>query len=62
MNLDEILKIPSMPAISPSYPAGPYRFVNRECFIIRYQSDPMAIREAVPEPLQPAPGNQVYYE
>jgi acetoacetate decarboxylase len=62
MNQDEVLRVPSMPAISPSYPAGPYRFVNREYFIIRYQSDPIAIREAVPEPLQPAPENQVYYE
>jgi acetoacetate decarboxylase len=51
-----------MPAISPSYPAGPYRFINREYFIIRYESDPSAIREAVPEPLQPAPENQVYFE
>jgi acetoacetate decarboxylase len=62
MDLDKILKTPSMPAISPSYPPGPYRFVNREYFIIRYQSDPIAIREVVPVPLEPAPENQVYFE
>jgi acetoacetate decarboxylase len=62
VNLDEILKVPSMPAISPSYPTGSYRFVNREYFIIQYQSDPSAIREVVPEPLKPAPENLVYYE
>lgn len=62
MDLNRILKTPSMPPISPSYPIGPYRFINREYFIIRYQSDPLAIKEAVPEPLQPAPGDQVYFE
>jgi len=62
MELDEIMKTPSMPAISPSYPHGPYRFVNREYFIIRYQSDPSAIREVVPEPLEPTKDDQVYYE
>lgn len=62
MNHDQILKLPSMPAASPSYPFGPYRFVNREYFIVIYESDPAAIREAVPEPLAPAPENLVYYE
>jgi acetoacetate decarboxylase len=62
MNRDQILKIPSMPAASPSYPHGPFRFVNREYMIVIYESDPEAIRHAVPEPLEPAPGNQVFYE
>jgi acetoacetate decarboxylase len=62
MNHEQILKLPSMPAASPSYPFGPYRFVNREYFIVIYESDPAAIREAVPEPLTPAPGGLVYYE
>ncbi len=39
-----------MPAASPSYPHGPYRFVDREYFIIVYKSDLDAVREAVPEP------------
>lgn len=51
-----------MPAASPSYPHGPYRFVDREYFIVAYESDPKAIRAAVPEPLKPVPENLVYYE
>src|SRR3546814_16281566 len=42
----------AMPAISPAYPPGPYRFVNREYFIIRYRTDPLALRRVVPEPLE----------
>ena len=60
MNRDEILRLPSMPAASPTYPVDPYRIVNREHFIIVYESDPEAIRAAVPEPLKPAKENLVY--
>lgn len=62
MNKNEILKLPSMPAMSPSYPFGPYRFVNREYFIVVYESDPAAIRAIVPEPLEPEGDNLIYYE
>jgi len=62
MNRDAILRLPSMPAASPSYPLGPYRFVDREYFIISYESDPDAVRAAVPEPLMPVPEAVVYYE
>jgi len=62
MNRDAILKLPSMPAASPSYPHLPFRFVDREYMIVIYESDPAAIREAVPEPLDPDPSNQVLYE
>src|SRR3546814_17719864 len=41
-----------MPATSPAYPPGPYRFVNREYFIIRYRTDPLALRRVVPESLE----------
>jgi acetoacetate decarboxylase len=51
-----------MPAFSPSYPRGPYRFVKREYLIIIYETEPEAIRAALPEPLQPAPGNLAFYE
>ena len=30
----------SMPLTSPSYPRGPYRFVDREFFVITYRTDP----------------------
>jgi acetoacetate decarboxylase len=62
MKVDQILRTASMPLAGPSYPGGPYRFVDREYMIIAYESDPEAIREAVPEPLVPVPENVVYYE
>lgn len=62
MKRAEILQLPSMPAASPSYPRGPYRFVDREYFIIPYRSDPKAVRAAVPEPLAPVPEAIVYCE
>lgn len=62
MNIAEILKQSSMPIASPSYPRGPYRFVDREYLIIAYESDPDAIRAAVPEPLVPDGSNTVLYE
>lgn len=62
MNSDEILRAPSMPAFSPSYPKGPFRFVRREYLIITYETDADLIRAALPEPLEPALGNRVFYE
>src|ERR687883_183149 len=62
MKREQILHLPSMPVAGPSYPHGPYRFIDREYFIVVYESDEEAIREAVPEPLEPAPGGVVYYE
>ena len=61
MTRDEILAATSMPLASPSYPAGPYRFIDREYFLIHYESDPDAIRAMLPEPLEPD-GNHVIYE
>jgi acetoacetate decarboxylase len=62
MTPDQILALPCVPAISPSYPLGPYRFVNREYMIITYETDPELLRQAVPEPLVPNTDNQVLYE
>ena len=42
----------AMPLTSPSFPPGPYRFVNREFLIVTYRTDPQALRAVVPEPLQ----------
>ena len=42
----------SMPLTSPAYPVGPYRFVDREFFIVTYRTDPNALREVIPEPLE----------
>jgi acetoacetate decarboxylase len=42
----------AMPPTSPAFPAGPYRFVDREYFIIKYRTDMDALRRVVPEPLE----------
>ena len=34
----------AMPLTSPAFPPGPYRFINREYFIIQYRTDPEALR------------------
>jgi acetoacetate decarboxylase len=53
MNLTDVkAKAFAMPLTSPSYPRGPYRFVNREYLIITYRTDIDALRAVVPEPLQ----------
>ncbi|MFZ9712339.1 MAG: acetoacetate decarboxylase [Burkholderiaceae bacterium] len=62
MKIADVLLMPSMPACAPSYPMGPYRFVNREYMIITYETDPQLLRQAVPEPLVPNAENQVLYE
>ena len=41
----------AMPLTSPAFPPGPYRFVNREFFIINYRTDPEALRAVIPAPL-----------
>ncbi len=41
-----------MPLTSPAFPPGPYRFVNREFFIITYRTDVDALREVIPAPLE----------
>ena len=62
MNAESILALPSMPMAGPSYPAGPYRFVDREYMVITYESDPDAVRAALPEPLEPIERPLVCYE
>src|SRR6201991_2838810 len=41
-----------MPLTNPTFPRGPYRFVNREFFIITYRSHPDALRAVIPAPLE----------
>lgn len=62
MDRQHILSLPGMPPAAPSYPRGPYRFINREYLIIAYRSDPDAIRAALPEPLEPDGSNTMLYE
>jgi acetoacetate decarboxylase len=42
----------AMPITSPAFPPGPYRFVNREFFIITYRTDADVLRTVIPAPLE----------
>ena len=42
----------AMPPSSPAFPPGPYRFVDRQYFIIKYRTDLEALRRVVPGPLE----------
>ncbi len=42
----------AMPLTSPAFPPGPYRFVDREFFIVTYRTDPDALAAVVPAPLE----------
>lgn len=44
-----------------TYPSGPYRFVNREFFVITYETDPKIIEELLPPGLESC-GPFVKYE
>ena len=39
------------PLTNPAYPPGPYRFINREYFVVTYKSDRDALERIVPAPL-----------
>lgn len=42
----------AMPLTSPAFPKGPYRFINREFFIVTYRTDPEALKAVIPAPLE----------
>jgi acetoacetate decarboxylase len=42
----------AMPLTSPAFPPGPYRFIDREFFIVTYRTDPHALRAVIPGPLE----------
>ena len=42
----------AMPLTRPTYPPGPYRFVNREYLIISYRTTREALERVVPAPLE----------
>lgn len=52
MKISEIKKAFAMPLCNPTYPPGPYRFINREYLIITYETDLDKLRAVVPEPLE----------
>ncbi len=52
MKMDDVRQAFAMPATSPAFPCGPYRFVHREFLVITYRTDMDALRAVVPEPLE----------
>ncbi|HMN38799.1 MAG TPA: acetoacetate decarboxylase [Hyphomicrobium sp.] len=52
MKLTDVASAYAMPASSPAFPKGPYRFYDREFLVITYRTDPGRLRQLVPEPLQ----------
>ena len=53
MKADDVRRLAySMPLHDPSYPRGPYRFINREYLIISYRTDREALERVVPKPLE----------
>src|SRR5215467_8229252 len=53
MKIDDVRRNAySMPLNNPAFPPGPYRFFNREYFVITYKTDPEALAAVVPEPLE----------
>jgi acetoacetate decarboxylase len=62
MRATDVLNLPSMPLAGPSYPKGPYRFIDREYMVISYETDPDIVRAQLPEPLEPVASPVVHYE
>ncbi|MFT3852613.1 MAG: acetoacetate decarboxylase [Ilumatobacteraceae bacterium] len=52
MRADRVAKRFATPMMSPAYSPGRQRFVDREYLNIVYRTDPDALRDAVPEPLE----------
>ncbi len=52
MNEDDVRKTAfAIPLTRPSYPPGPYKFFNREYFVVTYRTDAAALEKVVPQPL-----------
>lgn len=53
MKIDDVRRNAfAMPLTCPAFPPGPYRFIDREFFIVTYRTDMDALRAVVPEPLE----------
>jgi acetoacetate decarboxylase len=62
MKREDFPALPSMPAALPSYPRGPYRFIDRNYLIITYETDADVLHDALPEPLEPGGSNTALFE
>lgn len=61
MKIADVRNALAMPLTNPAYPKPPYKFYNREFFVITYRTDPELLRAVVPEPLEVI-GDTVSYE
>ena len=62
MKIDDVrAKAFAMPLHNPAFPAGPYKFYNREYVVLTYRTDPARLKAVVPEPLEVI-GDTVNYE
>ncbi|MFE2430568.1 acetoacetate decarboxylase [Streptomyces sp. NPDC059373] len=52
MRAEDVAQSLTTPLNAPAFPAGPYRFTNREYLNITYRTDPAALDAVVPEPLR----------
>ena len=52
MKAKDVANAYAMPASRPAFPPGPYRFYDREFFVVTYRTDPERLRKVVPEPLE----------
>jgi acetoacetate decarboxylase len=52
MRAEDVIQSLTTPLNAPAFPAGPYRFTNREYLNITYRTDPAALAAVVPEPLR----------
>lgn len=53
MNIEEVGRQAfAMPFTNPSYPPGPYRFMDREFLVITYRTEMDALKAVVPAPLE----------
>jgi acetoacetate decarboxylase len=52
MKIEDVRKAFAMPATSPAFPPGPYRFMQREFVVVTYRTDMDSLRAVVPEPLE----------
>jgi acetoacetate decarboxylase len=63
MKHEDVLRLAfSMPLDTPSYPRGPYRFVDREYLIVGFRTDPKVLAAALPAPLKPMDDAIVKFE
>ena len=62
MKKEDILKCAATPLTASPVPLIPHRFYGREYLYIYYETDPQALRAALPEPLEPIEAPLVRFE